>query len=236
MAGIDGLFALEDRPTSELIADQIREGILQGAFRPGEQVVEAQLAARMQVSRGPVREALQRLIQEGLLVSYRNMGVFVLELTASDIAEIYAARKAIETAAADAVLKSGKAAISTTVTALRRVLGDMAGAVGTGDWSRLAELDLAFHSTLVGASGNSRLSRIYTTLAAESRICLAGLEDSYARIDALVKEHERIVDFLAEERGQALREEIERHMDKAVADLSIRVPHQDPRDDRAASR
>ena len=82
MAGIDGLFVLEDRPTPELIADQIRDGILQGDFRPGEQVVEAQLAARMQVSRGPVREALQRLIQEGLLVSYRNKGVFVLELTA----------------------------------------------------------------------------------------------------------------------------------------------------------
>ena len=83
MAGIDGLFALEDRPHIRAgFADQIRDGILQGAFRPGEQVVEAQLAARMQVSRGPVREALQRLIQEGLLVSYRNKGVFVLELTA----------------------------------------------------------------------------------------------------------------------------------------------------------
>jgi DNA-binding GntR family transcriptional regulator len=219
LAGIEELSALEGRPTSELIADQLRDRILQGAFRPGEKVIEAQLAARLQVSRGPVREALQRLIQEGLLVSYRNRGVFVLELTATDIAEIYAARKAVEAAAAESVLAAGQAKVTSIAQALRHVVHQMAAAVSTGDWSRLAELDLAFHGTLVEGSGNSRLSRIYATLTAESRICLAHLEGSYPRVDALVDEHERIVDLLTEERGDALREEIGRHMDKAVADL-----------------
>jgi DNA-binding GntR family transcriptional regulator len=226
MAGIDDLPALEGRPTSELIADQLRDRILKGAFRPGEQVIEAQLAGRLRVSRGPVREALQRLSQEGLLVSYRNRGVFVLELTATDIAEIYIARKAIETAAAETVLASGKAKVIATTQALRHTVQEMSAAVSAGDWSRLAELDLAFHSALVGSSGNSRLSRIYATLAAESRICMVNLEGSYRRVDALVEEHECIVNLLAEERGEALRQEIAQHMNKAVVDLTASMNRQ----------
>jgi DNA-binding GntR family transcriptional regulator len=226
MAGIDELSALEGRPTSELIADQLRDRILEGAFRPGEQVIEAQLAARLRVSRGPVREALQRLSQEGLLVSHRNRGVFVLELTATDIAEIYVARKATETAAAETVLASGKAKIVATAQVLRQIVQEMSAAMNAGEWPRLAERDLAFHRALVEASGNSRLSRIYATLAAESRICMVNLEGSYRRVDVLVEEHQRIVELLAEERGEALLQEIAQHMDKAVADLSASMNRQ----------
>jgi DNA-binding GntR family transcriptional regulator len=96
----------------------------------------------------------------------------------------------------------------------------MPAAVSADDWSRLAELDLAFHSALVQGSGNSRLTRIYATLAAESRICIVNLEGSYPRVDELVDEHERIVTLLADQRGEALRHEILQHMDKAVADLT----------------
>lgn len=226
MAGIDDLPALAGRPTSELIADQLRDSILDGGFRPGEQMIEAQLAARLQVSRGPVREALQRLIQEGLLVNHRNRGVFVLELTAADIAEIYGARKAVETAAADYVLASGKTKISKTAKALRSIIREMSAAVRAGDWLRLAELDVSFHSTLVAAADNSRLSRIYATLAAESRLCIVNLEDFYPRADVLVAEHERIVALLLGGDAAALRQEITCHMDKAVADLTASVNRQ----------
>src|SRR5919112_4285185 len=104
MAAPEGLFALEGRPTAQLIADQLREQIVQGIFRPGEQINESVLAGQLHSSRGPVREALQRLAQEGLLVSHRNRGVFVLELTVDDIREIYAVREAVESTAAEALL------------------------------------------------------------------------------------------------------------------------------------
>ena len=88
MVASEGLFVLEGRPTAQLIADQLREQIVQGVFAPGEQINESVLAAQLRTSRGPVREALQRLCQEGILVSRRNRGVFVLELTAHDVKEI----------------------------------------------------------------------------------------------------------------------------------------------------
>ena len=220
MAGIDELSALNGRATSELIADQLREHILRGAFPPGAQMIEAQLAARLEVSRGPVREALQRLSQEGLLVSRRNRGVFVPELTATDIAEVYWARKAVETAAAEAMLTFGTVPVEQTAQRLREIVDRMSSVVADTSWSRVAEVDMAFHSTFVDGSGNSRLSRINATLAAESRICMVNLKSAYRRPDSLVDEHQRIVDLLVAGDRDELCREIGRHMDKAVDDLT----------------
>src|SRR5919201_4778391 len=80
----------------ERIADQIRQSITDGTLPAGTQLTETQLAERLEVSRGPVREAMQRLIQEGLLRAERHRGVFVTQLTTADIADIYIARAAIE--------------------------------------------------------------------------------------------------------------------------------------------
>lgn len=220
MSSMNELSALDDRPTSELIANRLREGILGGLFRSGEQVTEAKLATGLGVSRGPIREALQRLSQEGLLVSRRNRGMFVLELTATDVAEIYAARKAIEIAAAEAVLGLGKSTVVATAQTLGTIVQEMPTDVSAGDWPRVAALDFAFHNALVAASRNSRLSRIYATLAAESRICMVNLEGSYARVNVLAEEHERIVQLLASGRVEALRLEIVKHMESAVVSLT----------------
>lgn len=220
MAGEDGLAALEGRPTSVLIANQLRERIIDGSFRPGEQIREAALVEKLHVSRGPVREALQRLSQEGLLVSHRNRGVFVLDLTVTDVEEIYAAREAIELAAAETVLTRDADALAAIAKKLSKVVTRMAPLVDAGDWRRLSELDLDFHLTFVKSAKNSRLSRIYTTLAAESRICIVNLEVSYPNADALVAEHQHLVDLLAAGDGTGLRNAIRQHMKSAVHDLT----------------
>lgn len=225
MAGEDGLEALEGRPTSVLIANQLRERIIDGSFRPGEQIREVNLVEKLKVSRGPVREALQRLSQEGLLVSHRNRGVFVLDLTQADIREIYAAREAIELAAGEAILAQESTAIAAIAKSLSKVVSKMAPLVRAGDWRRLSELDLGFHQFFVSSAKNSRLARIYSTLAAESRICMVNLEVSYPQADALVEEHQRLIDLLAAGELDGLRKAIRAHMRSAVADLteSMRV-------------
>jgi len=220
MAGEDGLAALEGRPTSVLIADQLRERIIDGSFRPGEQIREASLVEKLQVSRGPVREALQRLSQEGLLVSHRNRGVFVLDLSVEDVAEIYAAREAIELAAAEAILEHPPETIASTVKSLSKIVAKMGPLVAAKDWRTLAELDLSFHVAFVKSAKNSRLSKIYSTLAAESRICIVNLEGSYPHAHALVEEHEQLAALLAGGDGVALNAAIRKHMDLAVRDLT----------------
>lgn len=219
MAAPGALFALEGRPTAQLIADQLREQIVQGMFRPGEQINESVLASQLNTSRGPVREALQRLCQEGILVSRRNRGVFVLELAIDDIREIYAVREAVETTAADALLDAGQEQVDDTCRALTSVIEDMAKQVAVSDWQAIARLDMQFHTAFVSGAGNTRLIRIYETLAAESRMCILNLAVAYPRIDVLVQEHQNLLDLLAAGDREALHEAIARHMQKAVEDL-----------------
>ncbi|WP_233437731.1 GntR family transcriptional regulator [Agromyces laixinhei] len=198
----------------------MRERIIDGSFRPGEQIRESVLVDQLQVSRGPVREALQRLSQEGLLVSHRNRGVFVLDLSVTDVAEIYAAREAIELAAARGILAQEPSAVAAVARPLKKIIGRMVPLVEASDWRRLAELDLGFHLTFVKGAKNSRLSRIYSTLAAESRICIVNLEGSYPHAHDLVEEHRQLVDLLVAGDGPRLRKAIRAHMRSAVSDLT----------------
>ena len=96
---------LESTPV--LVADRLREGILDGTFPPRTQLSEVALSQQLSVSRGPIREAMQRLLQEGLLRGERNRGVFVVDLGASDVRDIYLARSAVERTAAALVVSAG---------------------------------------------------------------------------------------------------------------------------------
>ncbi|MGH3366428.1 MAG: GntR family transcriptional regulator, partial [Nocardioidaceae bacterium] len=85
MTHLERVKPLERVPTSTLIADQLREAIMSGDIDQGDQVGEAQLAEQLGVSRGPLREAMQRLVQEGLLDSIPHRGLFVATLSEEDI-------------------------------------------------------------------------------------------------------------------------------------------------------
>ncbi|MDQ4117438.1 MAG: GntR family transcriptional regulator, partial [Actinomycetota bacterium] len=98
------------RSTAEIVADRIRTAIMRGTFGPGTQLGEVDLASRLGVSRGPLREAMQRLVAEGLLRSERHRGLFVRELGADDVRDVYIARTAVERAAALLVLAGDRAA------------------------------------------------------------------------------------------------------------------------------
>lgn len=218
MAAPEGLFALEGMSTAQMIADH-REEIIKGAIRPGQQINESLLARQLKMSRGPLREALQRLCQEGILISRRNYGVFVLEVKTHDLREIYEVRGSVESTAASRLLDGSPQQIKDTCEVLTKIVGEMAKQVATSDWQTIARLDLQFHSALVAGMGNSRFTRIYNTLAAESRMYILDLEVLYPRIDVLVQEHQNILALLKAGDRKGLLEAIRRHMQKAVEDL-----------------
>jgi DNA-binding GntR family transcriptional regulator len=215
-----GLFTLEGRPTAQLIADQLREQIIQGLFRPGEQINESILAIQLNTSRSPVREAVQRLCQEGILINRRNHGVFVLEISTQDSREIYTVREAIETNAVDTLLNSSPINIRDTCQALKRILRNMTKQVAMNNWQSIAQLDMQFHTTIVAAAGNSRMTRIYETLAAESTMCILNLEISYPQAQTLLQEHQNILNLFEAGNREELQKALKHHMRKAVHDLT----------------
>ena len=218
MTGVNNIVPPALRGTSAVIAEQLRERILDGSFAPGEQISEVQLAARLQMSRGPVREAVQRLAQEGLLVSQRNRGVFVVELGVDDIEDVYRGRRAVEKEAACTVYDRGIPA--GLVTRLETILQNIELHMNAGDWLALAREDLQFHETMVEAAQSPRLSRMFSTLAAETMLCMSAFDKRYIRPPTAVEEHQRLLDRLVGGDLTALLAEIDTHVNDAVISLS----------------
>lgn len=217
MPSFDEFEPVRRETTASIIADRIRGGITAGRFQPGSQLNESELAAQFHVSRGPVREALQRLIQEGLLASIPNRGVFVVELGVADIADIYLARRAVEHAAVAALLHDGPFdALKPVEVVLRR----METAARNRRWAIVADLDLQFHQALVAASGSERLARIEGTLLLETRLCMGALQRAYTVREDIVSEHRQIFEAIASRDTPLAERLIETHMDDAVKRLT----------------
>lgn len=203
--------------TAALIARQLREAIMLRRLAPGTQLSEAELSAQFGVSRGPLREAMQRLVQEGLLRSEKNRGLFVKVLDDDDIRDIYVARTAIESAAAVLVLRANDAG---ALADIRSACEDMHRAAERRDPVLLSDADLHFHEVLVRCSVSPRLRRMQETLLVETRMCLAALEDNDRLPAAVVEEHLAILDAIeAGDEALTLRR-INDHMQDALFRLT----------------
>lgn len=199
-----------------MIATRVREAISAGDFAPGSQLYEAELAGQLGVSRGPLREGLQRLTQEGLLTSVRNRGLFVVELTPQNVRDMYLAREAIERCAAAAVVRTGPAAAAR---ALQKAVTEMARAAEAGDSHGVAEADIRFHEILVTRTGSERLIRIHRTQVAEARLCIHALGSTYENDRLRVREHRAIAQAVAAGDADLVDELLVRHMADAVGEL-----------------
>jgi DNA-binding GntR family transcriptional regulator len=212
---------IERVPTSTLIADQLREAIMAGDFAQGDQVGEAHLAEQLGVSRGPLREAMQRLVQEGLLESIPHRGLFVVTLSEDDIRDIYVARLAVETAAVLEIMQHPD--MEAAARRLDRAVQRLAQAAERGHARAISEADAGFHELLVQESGSPRLHRMASTLLVETRMCLKALADIYVAPRDLAHEHAVIVDAMRAGDRSAAIDVMRAHMHDAVLRL-VPVP------------
>lgn len=225
VSGLSTLKTLERKSTSDRISEELRQMIIEGRLKPGEQLAEARIAELLDVSRAPVREALQQLVQQKLLVSARNKGVSVASFTASDIWEIYDARCAIESHAAGRIIDGGPGARARASDALRAVLDRLRTALKQGDHRKVSAADLDFHTALVAAAGNSRLVDAYSILSAQTLACINRLEIAIPSGEELVDEHSVLIDALAAGEREALLKAINDHLTLAASHLTAPQSH-----------
>jgi DNA-binding GntR family transcriptional regulator len=224
VSGLSQLKTLERKSTSDHISDELRQMIIEGSLLPGEQLAEARIAQQLGVSRAPVREALQQLVQQKLLVSSRNKGVSVVSFTATDVWEIYDARCAIESHAAVRINEAGSGSTARAVDALRTVLEALRAAVKRGDPRQVSAVDLDFHMTLVSAAGNSRLADAYAILSAQTLTCINRLEIAIPSGDELIDEHEVLIDAIVNGDRDTIIKSITDHLDLAASHLTSPPP------------
>jgi DNA-binding GntR family transcriptional regulator len=154
----------------EVVRDEIRDLIIAGSCQPGDRLVEATLADRFAVSRGPVRTALMELEQVGLVTSLPRRGMQVTMFERSDIDELFDITLALERMAAREATESASDA---EVAHLHRLLDELDEAQHRGDHGAAVEADLELHRHLMKASGNRRLLKLWTGISDEIRFVIS---------------------------------------------------------------
>jgi DNA-binding GntR family transcriptional regulator len=209
---------VERRSTVDLIAGELRRAIVDGVLPPGSPLGEVELAEQLGVSRGPLREAAQRLVAEGLLTSARRRGLAVAEIGAAEVPDLYLARTAVEGGAVRRVLRSGDvpAAVAALTAAARRI----EALSGEDDAWALGNADLDFHRVLVAQAGSPRLTAAAESLLAQTRLCTLSLGETYHVRADLAAAHTAILDALRAGDEHAALAAVDAHMTAAVERLT----------------
>jgi phosphonate utilization transcriptional regulator len=185
---------LQSSSLTNVVQQEIEKAILQGEYEPGSKLIEATLAQKMGVSRGPVREAFRMLEEAGLVRNEKNRGVFVRDIPIDEAVEIFDLRAAMDE------LVGRKLARDITPTQLKEVkslVDAMEKAVKAEDAYNYHLLNLKFHDRLVEMAGNSKLTAIYRKLIKElSLFRRLNLADGWL-LPISASEHRQIIKAIA---------------------------------------
>jgi len=206
------LTAPSQRTLSDYVADQLRLAILVGELQPSQRLVEEDLATSLQTSRGPVRDAIRMLENEGLVIRQPHRGSFVAELSPDDVREIYSLREALESLAIRYVIKN---ATDEQIDELEELVHQMDN-LAHDEYTQFqaTDLDMDFHRALCQISGHRRLLSAWESISAQIRLVVLKhrLRNPADFRDRGIVWHEKIVECLRQRQTECAIQELERHM------------------------
>ena len=206
----------------------IKDRILANHYPPGQQVLEQQLADDLGMSRTPVREALIRLQNEGLVDLIPRRGMRVVPLSPEDLREIYEVLTALEVAAVERLAR--RALPPQALAPLETALQDMEDCLDRDDRDGWARADACFHQTLITLSGNKRLAGMAATLADQAhRARMVTLRLRPKPVQS-IREHREVLAALLAGDGRRAGERHQQHRQrtaKLLLDILsyYRLPH-----------
>lgn len=202
------------KPLREMVFESLREAIILGKLRPGERLMEIQLAEEMGVSRTPVREAIRKLELEGFVVMVPRKGAYVAGISVKDIVDVFEVRAALEGLAA------GLAA--------ERITGDEMDHLERSllkinkmeeNLDTIVEGDTSFHALIYQASRNQRLVQIITHLQEQiQRFRMTSLSQP-GRVKIALDEHKMIVEAISDRNIELAQNLAREHIENAEQSL-----------------
>lgn len=184
------------RTTADEVEERLILAIARGDKDTGERITESEVAAALNVSRVPAREAMQKLELRGILVSSpEHRGLRVADYSPQRIAELFELRLAIETIIFRHVMRPGNNR-APLVRDLNKILKTMGVLSGSGDPVALSSIDLDFHRTVARHSGNELAAQIWDGLAQHMIIVFCRDWAAAADRTGEVQLHARLIDFL----------------------------------------
>jgi DNA-binding GntR family transcriptional regulator len=180
-------------PLRDVVFQTLRQGILTGTLRPGERLLEIQLANRLGVSRTPIREAIRKLELEGLVTMIPRRGAEVAQITEKSLKDVMEVRRALDALSVELACDRIE---SSELEMLERACVNFEQAVATGDNVTIAQADVTFHETIVQSTGNKRLLALVHNLSEQVyRYRFEYIKDSNQH-SLLMREHRIIYDSI----------------------------------------
>lgn len=227
---------LQTNSLTSVVQGELERMIVSGELAPGAKLTESALAARLGVSRGPLREAFRMLDEAGLVRTEKNRGVFVRDLPVAEAIEIFDLRAAMEE------LVGRRLAEQITPTQLKEIRGlvdQMEQAVKAKDAPRYHLLNLGFHDRLVELAGNGKLTAIYRKLIKElSLFRRLNLADGVL-MPTSVTEHRHIVKAIgsgdSQAAGKAMFDHVIESKERTARNQQQQAPAAEPARPRSRS-
>lgn len=209
-----------ERTLTTIVRDEIAQLIASGQLKGGDRVNESELAARLGVSRGPVREACRSLEEAGLLVGAVNQGVFVREMTLDDARQLYEVRGVLS----GLIGRLASQYIDEpSLARLEALVADMECAADRNDLSGYYELNLQFHDLLLQQARNTVLAGMYLSTVNQTHLFRRRGLVHKGSLEASNAEHRIIVQALRARDPQACARALEAHVAQGWARLADAV-------------
>jgi DNA-binding GntR family transcriptional regulator len=199
---------------------RIEEAIVQGVFRGGEKLNEAQLCRALGVSRGLLREALRELETSGVLVSVPYRGTFVKEWTTRSVQELYTLRSRLEEFAVELAVEQASDGDLQELTVL---FDHMCAVAHDEDAEQMVELDMQFHQRLHQFAGHRLLQQTLHSLSGQTRMFIIATKAFYspfASLEEAAKSHIPLLDALRARDAEAARQAMKEHI-REVGELYV---------------
>lgn len=182
------------KPLRELVCNSIRTAIADGTLRPGERLMEIQLAEELGISRTPVREAIRKLELEGIVVMIPRRGTYVSDISIKDVTEIYEIRLSLDMLAASLAAERIN---DDELEEMNRQLIMTANYAAQRDVEHLVECDSVFHDVLYRAARNERLVTIINNLRDQLTNLRGRSMAQPGRLTDTLQEHRNLLDAIA---------------------------------------
>lgn len=204
-------------PLRDVVFNTLRQAILRGDLKPGERLMEISLANKLGVSRTPVREAIHKLEQEGLVLMIPRRGAEVAQITEKSLRDVLEVRGALEELA---VRLACERMTGQALGELNRAAERFEKTLGNSDITAVAEADVAFHDVIYMATDNQRLIALLNNLREQMyryRVEYLKRGECHAQ---LLSEHQEIIEAITNKEVERAVEVTCRHIDNQVEAVS----------------
>ncbi|HTP70718.1 MAG TPA: GntR family transcriptional regulator [Burkholderiaceae bacterium] len=197
LSSADLLADIRDTSLASLVRDDVLRAIARGELAPGQRINEPDVAARLGVSRVPVREALRELTSSGLVAARKHAGVFVRVLSPKEVADLYDLRSVLDGHAGARVAALPERRRRALLKSLSERQAQMKAGAQRHDVQAYYGANLAFHWSIVEAAGNDALSHSYRAIVQQLHLSRLKNLSRDIGMRASMLEHKRIIAAIA---------------------------------------